>query len=77
MGIRKRESGGPIGGPLISMRAAADEAGVSTRTIRRWIAAGLLTGYRQGPRLLRIDLEELRDLATPLPTAGYQSGGAA
>ncbi len=29
--------------------------GVSTGTLRRLIAAGVLTAYRLGPRLLRVD----------------------
>ena len=31
---------------LITLAKAADHAAVSVKTIRRYIAAGLLTGYR-------------------------------
>ncbi len=41
------------------MSVAADYAGVHHLTIRRWIAKEILTGYRVGPRLIRVDLDEL------------------
>ncbi len=34
-------------------------AGTSARTIRRRIADGTLTGYRFGPRMIRVDMDEL------------------
>jgi len=43
---------------------------VSQKTIRRRIAEGSLTGYRMGPRILRVDLNELDALMRPIPTAG-------
>jgi len=48
---------------------AADYLGTSERTIRRYIAAGRLTGYRVGPRLIRVDLNELDTLLRQIPTA--------
>lgn len=61
------------------MAVAAEDADVSTRTLRRWIAEGRLTGYRVGPRLVKIDLAELDALARPIPTAAdyVGPGGAA
>lgn len=47
---------------LVSISVAAAELGVSERTIRRYIAAGKLRGYRVGARLIRVDLMQL-DLA--------------
>ncbi|KXF88353.1 excisionase [Rhodococcus ruber Chol-4] len=44
---------------LVSIPAAADEYGVCTKTLRRWIAAGRITGYRFGPRMIRVDLDEI------------------
>ena len=38
---------------------SADYAGVCTKTIYRWIAAGELTAYRAGKRLLRLDLHDV------------------
>ena len=32
---------------------------VSNKTLRRWIASGLLPAYRSGPRRVRIDLNDL------------------
>lgn len=55
---------------LESIQSAAEYAGVSTKTIRRRIADGSLTGYRMGPRLLRVDLNELDAMLRPIPTAG-------
>jgi excisionase family DNA binding protein len=54
---------------LVGLTAAAAYADVSTRTLRRYIAHGRLTGYRVGPRLVKIDLNELDELARPIPTA--------
>jgi excisionase family DNA binding protein len=50
---------------LVGLSAAAAYADVSTRTLRRYIAQGRLTGYRVGPRLVKADLSELDQLARP------------
>ncbi len=44
---------------LASLQEAAEYWSCHERTIRRHIAAGYLTGYRFGPRMLRVDLNEL------------------
>jgi len=49
---------------------AAESIGVSERTLRRMIAAGRVTGYRAGPRLIRVDLNELDAVLRSIPTAG-------
>lgn len=54
---------------LVGLSAAAAYADASTRTLRRYIAQGRLTGYRVGPRLVKVDLSELDQLARPIPTA--------
>ena len=54
---------------LVGLAAAAAYADVSTRTLRRYISQGRLTGYRVGPRLLKVDLNDLDRLARPIPTA--------
>jgi excisionase family DNA binding protein len=51
-----------------SISEAAARVGVSIKTIRRWIASGHLAGYRMGPRLLRIDPDELDGMLTLIPT---------
>jgi len=43
----------------MTIKAAADEFGVSTRTIRRYIQANRLTAYRIGPKLIRLDADEV------------------
>ena len=52
-----------------SIDAAAEVLGVNPRTIRRMISSGQIRGYRVGPRLIRVDLNELDALASPIPTA--------
>ena len=49
---------------------AARRTGVSTKTIRRRIADGTLTGYRFGPTLIRLDPAQVDALLRPIPTAG-------
>ena len=49
-----------------SIPDAAQYAAVSPKTIRRWIAAGRIEGYRAGPRLIRVDLNELDATLTPV-----------
>jgi excisionase family DNA binding protein len=54
----------------VGIAEAATYADVSTRTIRRWIAAGLIPGYRIGPRLIKVDLSDLDQLGHRIPTGG-------
>ena len=44
---------------------AASYLRVHERTIRDMIAHERLTGYRNGPRLLRVDLNEVDQVMTP------------
>ena len=60
----------PTGRHLAPIAAAAKSTGVSPKTIRRYIAAGRLTGYRVGPRLIRVDLNEVDALLHRIPTVG-------
>lgn len=48
-------------GTKISIQDVAEQFGVSTRTVRRYIAAGRLTAYRVGPRLIRLDPDQVRE----------------
>ena len=52
-----------------SLIEAAAHIGVSEKTIRRMISDGEITGYRMGPRLIRVDLHELDALMRPIPPA--------
>ncbi|GAB33432.1 excisionase family DNA-binding protein [Gordonia otitidis] len=49
---------------------AAEYLGVTDRTIRQMIADGRITGYRNGKRLVRVDLNEIDGAMRPF-------GGAA
>ncbi len=62
---------------LVSIPHAARYVGVADKTIRRWIAAGRITGYRAGPKLIRVDLDELDAMLRPIPTAGGGPNGTA
>jgi excisionase family DNA binding protein len=55
---------------LVSTLTAAKRYGISEKSIRRYIAQGLITGYRVGQRrLIRVDLVEAdARLLTPIPT---------
>ncbi|MGO1629459.1 MAG: helix-turn-helix transcriptional regulator [Microbacterium sp.] len=53
-----------------SLKTACEYIDVTERTLRNYIARGELTGYRFGSRSIRIDLDELEKLLTPIPTAG-------
>ena len=54
---------------LASIAEAATYIGVSSKTIRRRIADGSITGYRFGPRAIRVDLDEVYRLLRPIPSA--------
>lgn len=56
-------------GRLVSLTDAAMEFSVCTKTIRRRIANGTVTGYKVG-RVIRVDLDELRQaLLVTMPSA--------
>jgi excisionase family DNA binding protein len=57
-------------GQKVPIKAASEVAGVCDKTLRRYIAEGLLPAYRVGPKLIRIDLDDLEELLKPI-------GGAA
>jgi len=59
---------------LAPITTAADVVGVHSRTIRRRIADGTIHGYRVGPKLIRVDLNEVETkLARIIPSAGGAS----
>ena len=43
----------------VSMNEAAEYLGVTDRTIRAMVSSGRLTAYRNGPKLVRLDLNEI------------------
>ena len=59
---------------MVSIAAAADHYEVSQQTVRRWIASGKITAHRVGPRLIRIDLDEVEaKIIHTVPTVNGQS----
>ena len=54
---------------LVTLCDAAEATRVSTRTIRRWVADGLLPACRVGPKLLRVDLTDVEALMRRVPSA--------
>jgi excisionase family DNA binding protein len=51
---------------LRPLRKAAEAYGINQRTIRRWIAAGLISSYRVGDKLIAVDLNEIDQRAVRL-----------
>ena len=60
---------------LATVAQAAEYAACSPKTVRRYISAGTLTGYRMGKRLIRVDLNELDRLLRPIPSARSAAAG--
>jgi len=52
-----------------TLTVAAEYTGFSTRTLRRYIAQGLLKGYRVGPRHIRVDLNDIDGMFSAVPSA--------
>lgn len=59
-----------------TLATAAEVAGVSTKTIRRYISSGRITGYRMGPRMIRVDIRELQQLLAPIPVTSTEGVSA-
>ncbi len=53
----------------MDLARAAAYLGVSVKTLRRRIADGTLRAYRVGPRAIRVTLEDLETLKTPIGAA--------
>ena len=54
---------------LVGIAEAAEYAGVCTKTIRRRISDGTITGYRLGARVIRVLLNALDEARRPTPRA--------
>ena len=56
--------------PLLpSVKQAANYVGVDPKTVRRWISQGRLSAKRNGPRLIRLDRDEVLQLGRPVGAA--------
>ena len=51
-----------------SLDQAAERTGVCVRTLRRRISAGDLPAYRLGPRLIRVNPDDVDRMLTKIPT---------
>jgi hypothetical protein len=52
----------------VPLAEGSEYSRLSVKTLRRYIAAGLITGYRVGPKLLQVDLDEIDAIIRPVPT---------
>jgi excisionase family DNA binding protein len=56
---------------LARITFAAEYATVSTKTIRRRISDGTIRGFRAGPKLILVDLDDVDEkLIRSIPTTG-------
>jgi hypothetical protein len=61
----------PTPGPQLERcEAAALRLNVSSRSVRNYVANGLLTEYRIGPRLLFVDRREVNAMLRPVAAEG-------
>ena len=54
---------------LVPLAVAADAFSISTKTLRRRISDGSLTGYRHGRKLIRVKASDLDRLFRRIPSA--------
>jgi len=50
----------------VRLKDGAIHAGVCVKTIRNWIKSGQITGYRIGPKLIEVDLDEIDRIIRPV-----------
>jgi excisionase family DNA binding protein len=55
----------------VSVETAAESLSVSTKTIRNWIKSGKLPAYETGPKLIRINVLDLRAFCKPARQANW------
>jgi excisionase family DNA binding protein len=53
----------------INLNSAAKRTGLSVKTLRRYIANGILPAYRVGPRAIRVDVDDIESLFKRMPAA--------
>jgi excisionase family DNA binding protein len=59
-----------------SLATAAEYLGCNERTVRRYVASGMITAYRFGDRLIRVDLNQVDSAMRPVPNAQPNGKGA-
>jgi excisionase family DNA binding protein len=55
---------------LVTLAQAAEALGVTTKTLRTYIAEGRLPAVRIGNQLIRVRASDVASLARPIPTVG-------
>lgn len=60
--------------PYVTLERAAQHAQVTVQTVRNWIGKGYLTGYRLGPRQIRVNLVELEMMFQRIPATRVRDG---
>lgn len=58
-----------------TLAAVADRTGMSTRTLRRWIADGSLPAYRTGRRIIRVSPDGVDRLMAQMPSGALAYHG--
>jgi len=58
----------------VTQQEAAKHFMVTDRTIRNWIGAGYIAGYRFGPRQIRVDLNEIEAMLKLIPAGKAKDG---
>ena len=67
VGIRGLDTEGQqMSGQQLTITQVAEHFAVDPRTVRRWISSGVLPARRVGPRVIRIDLDDLDDFGRKL-----------
>lgn len=61
----------------LTVKQAAEQLGVCSRTVRRRVADGSLPAVRVGPHLVRVRADDIVRLVRPIPSASYDPRGAA
>ena len=57
----------------ITIREAAETFAVSPKTIRRYIETGRITAYRLGPKMIRLDPDEVAEQLLSTPVTGGEA----
>jgi excisionase family DNA binding protein len=57
----------------VPLGEGADYAGIPIGTVRDWIRRGILPGYRIGPRLLQVNLDDIDELRHRVPAVQPRS----
>ena len=55
----------------VSLAEAAKSLSVSVKTVRRLIADGVISGYRVGPKSLRVKVDDLENVGKRIPSANW------